>query len=48
MAPRADARDHTIGAKFSARRARSRSREIPFSIRAHTAKIFPALVLITK
>jgi hypothetical protein len=48
MAPRADTRDREIGAKFSARGARSLAREIPFSIRAHTDKIFPALVLITK
>jgi hypothetical protein len=48
MAFRADWRDRMIRAKFRARGARSLAREISFSIRPHSAKIFPALVLIAK
>jgi hypothetical protein len=48
MASRAESRDRTNGAKFRARGARSLSGEISFSIRAHSAKIFSALVLIAK
>jgi hypothetical protein len=48
MASRADSRDRRIAAKFSARGARSLARKISFSIRAHSAKNFPALVLIVK
>jgi hypothetical protein len=37
-----------IRAKFRARGARSLARKISFSIRAHSAKNFSALVLIAK
>jgi len=48
MASRADLRDRTIRAKFRARGARSLATKISFSIRAHSAKIFSALVLTAK
>jgi hypothetical protein len=48
MASTADWRDRAIGVKFRARGARSLAREISFSIRARSGKIFPALVLIAK
>jgi hypothetical protein len=41
-------RDRAICAKFRAHGARSIPREISFSIRAHSEKIFFALVLIAK
>jgi hypothetical protein len=43
MASTADPRDRAIRVKFRARGVRSVAREISFSIRAHSAKIFPAL-----
>jgi hypothetical protein len=48
MASGAVLRDRAIGAKFRARGARSFAREISFLIRAHSVKIFSALVLIAK
>jgi hypothetical protein len=48
LASRADMRDRMIGAKFRAPRARSLTREISFSIRAHSVENFRALVLFTK
>jgi hypothetical protein len=48
MAPRVAVRDRANGAKFCATGARSISREISFTIRAHTQKFFGALVLIAK
>jgi hypothetical protein len=48
MASGAVARDRAIRVNFRAHDARSISREISFSIRAHSKKFFSALVLIAK